>query len=295
MPLQMKKRCPSCHASVSNTTNYCPSCGHHLTTSRGASLRCPTCHRQLDAHSTYCNYCGTTLKHSHSSRRVVHFFFSLIIFLLLVLLLFLFFGIPSGVFESPQPSTDTYVPIQTVPDVDLPASPPPQPLVPQPPSARRTYEYTKSFWVRAIQNVKTAEGYGITTLAFPDPVNHCFADGTWEIDNDFRARLTGYCDRATGSFDGYADAYRQYVTNDPDYFRWDAKISQDPPPQTYDSSFLYMHTCSTDYYRDNKNVVYATISGFGTKNLQIEWFYKDNTEKPAVDFIGTLTCELERA
>ncbi len=297
MPLQVKKRCPSCHAQVDGTTNYCPSCGHQLRTTHSLTIKCPQCHRQLDTHSTYCNYCGASLKPTHSSRRFIHFFFSLIVFLLLVLLLFLFFGVPSGVFESAPVSPDLYIPPSSLssPEVPLVVGSPSSTTPPVVHPLIKTYDYTKSFWIHTTQNFKGAEGFGITTLEFPDTVNQCLVQGTWTVDNDPRARLPGYCDRATGSYSGYADAYRQYVTNDPDYFRWDGKINHDPLPQSYPDYFLYMMTCSTDYYRDNKNIISAYLSGFGTKNLQIEWSYKDNTNKPAVDFFGTLDCELERS
>ena len=290
-----KRRCPSCHTVQHTTSNFCAHCGHQLRTARPHHTRtCPHCTSTVPHGAAYCSSCGGPLRHTHK-HTFSHTLLYTIIFLLILLILFIFFSLPIG-----YPPSDIAVDI-------LPAAPTPLPLEHTTPTTaepttiivppkQKTYEYSTTTWVHAYQNFKSSEGQGTETVTFPDTINYCKFHGNWNVDSAPTRRLTRYCNGATGTFLGYADAFTQHVTNDPDNFAWNSKTKQNPPAIDHDAFSLYMNTCSTEYYRTHSlldtNVVSARFSGFGTTTLTIDWDYRDITTKPAVDFFITLDCTL---
>ena len=141
------------------------------------------------------------------------------------------------------------------------------------------------------------EGSGSLTLDLPKNVESCTFVGSWITDNDqFNQRNT--CHKATGTFEGYADAYEQYVMNDPDLFYW-AGQSQgqlNPSAQRYADASFWMELCDTEYYRPKhipRYGVQGRIEGFGTDTLSFAWDYKDDSNaRPHVLFMMDLTCKL---
>ncbi len=145
-----------------------------------------------------------------------------------------------------------------------------------------------------------SRGSGNFIRIFPAPVESCTFSGSWITDNDL-FNHNGFCHRARGTFEGYADAYEQYVTNDPDLFYW-ADLSQpqlNPPAQRHADSSFWMELCDDEYYRSNHAPRYGVqgrIEGFGTKTLSFVWdYFDDSNARPAVDFNFALTCVLRPA
>ena len=140
-----------------------------------------------------------------------------------------------------------------------------------------------------------AEGYYIKT--FPDLVQSCTLKGTWITDNDKLLRQRLYCHKAKGTFEGYADAEKQYVTNDPGYFLWEgeSKSRVNPPAQYYSEYILYLNTCSNAYYTGPKYYFRGTAEGFGTKELTINWEYFDDETRPQIDITIDLDCILAKS
>jgi len=140
-------------------------------------------------------------------------------------------------------------------------------------------------------------GSGSEILQLPRLVQSCTFSGTWRTNNNQAFNLRRSCHEATGTFSGYADASQQYVTNDPDLFRW-AGISRaalNPPAATHESYSFWMETCDSEYYtfyHTPRYIAQATISGFGTKTLHFDWIYKDRNMKPQVLFMVDLKCKL---
>lgn len=142
-----------------------------------------------------------------------------------------------------------------------------------------------------------SRGSGTLTLDLPKKATSCTFTGSWVTDNDqFNQRST--CHQATGTFEGYADAFGQYVITDPDLFRW-AGLSQaqlNPPAQRYADYSFWMELCDDEYYKSNhipRYGVQGRIEGFGTKTLSFVWdYFDDGNARPQVLFMTDLTCKL---
>ena len=161
------------------------------------------------------------------------------------------------------------------------------------PVESRIYNFNNYGWFTAERTTRYSDGSGTVVLEFPDEVVSCQINGTYRINDDPRARLRQYCDRATGVFDGYADVFRQYVTSDPNFFIWDGKIKQDPLPTMHDGYSIYLNTCDNLFYQKRRYYVHAKLSGFRSKILKLDWVYKDEANKPKVDVFFNLNCQLK--
>lgn len=167
----------------------------------------------------------------------------------------------------------------------------------------RSGESWREAWLQAFNKTTTQESsrsgrasaYGTYILQFPDVVESCTFDGTWITDDDPFGRQRQYCHDAMGSFHSYADAYTQYVTNDPGYFTWAgvSKPTVNPPATYYPGYVLFMNTCSNDYYRQPLYYMRAVADGFGTKDITLIWEYYDDETKPQVTFLFNATCTLQ--
>lgn len=153
------------------------------------------------------------------------------------------------------------------------------------------YDFNKYGWFRAIRT-GYAEGSGTVALEFPGNIMSCEINGTYKIDNDPRADIRQYYDGAVGSFFGYADAFRQYVTTDPAMFLWDNKVRDDPLPTMHDGSIVYIDTPDNLFYQRRRYYVSARLSGIRSRTLRLDWTYKDEANKPAVDVFFNLNCKI---
>ena len=156
----------------------------------------------------------------------------------------------------------------------------------------QTYNFNKYSWFRAMRTTGYSDGSGSIILEFPGIVDSCQINGTYRIDDDPRSRVRQYCEGATGNLYGYADIFRQYVTNDPGSFIWDGKSRQDPIPGTHERYSIYISTCDNLFYQQRRYYVNAVLSGFRTKKLVLDWTYKDEANKPAVDVFFNLNCQV---
>ena len=175
------------------------------------------------------------------------------------------------------------------------------PLLPLLPSTTSNTLQTLTIGFRTYARERSSPtGSDIFTKTFSSSVQSCTFVGSWITDNDLYSH-NGFCHNAKGTFEGYADAYEQYVVNDPDLFFW-ADLSQgqlNPFPQRYDGYSMWMELCDDQYYRSNhipRYGVQGRIEGFGTKTLSFVWNYRDDSNaRPAVDFSFDLTCTLSPA
>ena len=293
----VKTKCPTCHSTQHTKAHFCGSCGHQFTSAKQRHFRCPHCRHPVEFGHTYCLSCGGHLKMPRK-HTATHGLLYVILFLLVILVLFIFFSFPIGYTQ--QPSSDLRIgippvePLVSIPREDVDEDTPTTIYVPSP---QKNYQYTTTTSVPTSQNIKTTRGSGTKIIQFPDIVQECSYEGRWEIDSAPLRRQTRACNNAMGTFVGYADLYTQYLTNDPGVATWDTKVPTNPPSQDYDGFFLYMNTCSTEYYRTHgildTNAISARISGFGTTQLAIDWTYRDITTKPDVRFFITLDCALQ--
>ena len=140
-------------------------------------------------------------------------------------------------------------------------------------------------------------GEGSETLQLPGKVKSCTFTGTWITDNNQKFNQRNSCHNAKGTFSGSADAYQQYVINDPDLFNW-ADLYQpqlNPPATTYQDYSFWMELCDSEYYSPRHTPRYlatARLSGFGTNTLQFYWSYEDHDMKPQILFMIDLKCKL---
>ena len=146
----------------------------------------------------------------------------------------------------------------------------------------------------------TSRAEGIFTKKFPGSIQSCTYTGRWTTDNDQYGSPRNICHGATGTFEGYADANKQYVINNPDLFRW-AGLSQaalNPSAQRYDGYGFWMESCDGEYYRSSHTPRYGAqgvLQGFGTDTLAFSWAYFDEDTRAAVDFSFDLTCNIRPA
>ncbi len=169
---------------------------------------------------------------------------------------------------------------------------------PEKKSTLTSFTTTTGFRTYLTSPSSSPKNSGMFTKTFPGKVQSCTFKGTWITDNDQKFNQRNTCHGAVGSFNGFADAQKQYVINDPDLFRWVglSQASLNPPAQRYDGYSFWMETCDDEYYRSAhvpRYGVSGTITGFGTSTLAFIWNYYDENTKPAVDFSFDLDCKLQ--
>jgi len=159
--------------------------------------------------------------------------------------------------------------------------------------SEEAFEDYVSFTAR--QRGQLASAQEVFMIDLPrDPIS-CIFEGEWRTDNDPWGRQRRYCHAATGSFTSYIDSTQQYVVNDPGFFPWAglSKPKVNPPAMTYDGYALYMRTCDNRYYQEERYTVTARVTQF-SQQLELTWDYFDDDTQPAVDFMFTVTCTLEK-
>lgn len=164
-------------------------------------------------------------------------------------------------------------------------------------SKLETTEYTRRMFFRIEEKHRRerSEGTFHVTGMGGTPVA-CKFEGEWITDN--RASSTGstlYCDKAKGTFSGYADLGIQTTTADPAAFRWKGGTGSyifDPVKYKEEGYFFSAYTCDSRNYDDKEHYARAYIKNFETDGILIQWEYFNDETSPAVDVIFDLTCDI---
>ncbi len=156
--------------------------------------------------------------------------------------------------------------------------------------------YQKNFWfIARTRGGASSDGKGVEYIEFPGKVRNCEINGKWitrKENNRFSGE--GACDDAEGIFFGEADLYGQSVFSDPSNFWWAGFEAPmfDPEGAAHEGYGVYLDLCDTSYLTGPRNYVRGRFSGFGTKEIALDWEYYSRYPKPEVDIIIDLKCQV---
>jgi len=147
----------------------------------------------------------------------------------------------------------------------------------------------------------TGRAKGIGELIIPLPKNpvSCEITGEYKMrrfDPSHAFNKRNLRCMGDGKFNAYVYNGGQGGTDDANPFYWgdEAYGLIDPPPRSYEDNIVNIYTCDRTYLSDPRYYVKAKVTDF-SKNMKVEWTYNDDGEKPTVDVIMDLKCELEKA
>ena len=279
----MTKQCPRCEKHVEALANFCKHCGADIASFiRKIEKKCKTCKAFIDPLAKFCNFCGDDLeKLAHMGN------LGLVILIALLTAIvvggaFLIYGFTVKV---PYTATIPYTILETYEEN--------VPVVVERCTSESQFNHKADF--RAQPNYLKNQGFGLLSLKFPDVVNKCKIGGYWITDNHLYLQPNQYCHEARGNIEGYADRFTQFTVNDAEAFDWRG-IGQsnlfDPAAERFDGYAAYTYLCDIRGYDQKTHYARARVSGFGTKNLIINWEYFDDNTRPAVDFHIEFSCDL---
>lgn len=169
------------------------------------------------------------------------------------------------------------------------------------PAVSDLYSYTKKAQFSTESQFGRPEGTGTVSVSFPDSVVSCEVNGTFFMDDGGRKMgkatigIQEYCHGATGTLSGVLTGLRQWVMVDPSRFRWDDGMVIDPPPSTYEGYLAYVPTCDLQYQTKQRYYTTVVARGLGTRELVLDWYYKNDDTQPRVNFDLDFRCLLRRA